>query len=87
MPSKISSMQYHYDAVWVGLSSGSLGIIRRDLSGAWDINNPQLIMLGSESVSCLLPIANGLYAASGRRVWVIDAFTNEQLVSRLTINH
>ena len=41
--------------------------------------------LGEEAISCLLPITThgggGLYAACGRRVWVIDALTNEQVKS------
>ena len=41
--------------------------------------------MGEEGISCLLPITThgggGLYAACGRRVWVIDALTNEQVKS------
>ena len=41
--------------------------------------------MGEEAISCLLPITThgggGLYAACGRRVWVIDALSNEQVKS------
>ena len=41
--------------------------------------------MGEEAITCLLPITThgggGLYAACGRRVWVIDGITNEQLKS------
>ena len=81
LPSEVICIHYHCDAVWVGLSSGTLAVFRRDfISGAWDLNSPSLIDLGSEAVSCILPITNGLYAACGKRVWVIDAYTNEQTV-------
>lgn len=84
LPAHISCIQYHCDSVWVGLSSGSLAVFKRDhlAAGSWDLANPIMSLLGDEPVSCVLPIANGgLYAACGRRVWVMDAFTGEQVVS------
>jgi Rho guanine nucleotide exchange factor 10 len=40
-----------------------------------------VLCLGDEPVSCLLPVTSGLYAACGRKVWVVDAYTNELLKS------
>lgn len=86
LPSQVICIIYHLDAVWVGLASGSLAVFRRDpRNGCWDLSSPQMILLGDEPVACILPMMSGgggaLYAACGKRVWVIDAFTNEQIVS------
>jgi WD40 repeated domain len=72
-------MQYHCDAVWIGLGSGALAVYRRSVvTLAWDLNNVQLLQLGADPVVCLLPVrSSGLYAACGKRVWVIDAVSNE----------
>lgn len=78
LPSGIQCIQYHLDAVWVGLANGTLAVFRREWStGAWDITAPVMLPLSSPGedplpVSCILPIAHGLYAACGRRVWVVD---------------
>ena len=83
VPGDILCMQYHCDAVWIGLASGTLAVFRRSLiTLVWDLQNVQLIPLGSDPVVCLLPVrSSGLYAACGKRVWVVDAYTNEQLKS------
>ena len=83
LPGDILCIQYHCDAVWVGLANGTLAVFRRSLMTlVWDLANVQLIPLGSDPVVCLLPVrASGLYAACGKRVWVVDAYTNEQLKS------
>ena len=76
-------IQYHCDAVWVGLANGTLAVFRRNLlTLIWDLGNIHLISLGTDPVVCLLPVrSSGLYAACGKRVWVVDANTNEQLKS------
>ena len=85
LPGDILCMQYHCDAVWVGLASGSLAVYRRSVvTLSWDLNNMQLIQLGSDPVVCLLPVrSSGLYAACGKRVWVVDAVSNEMQKSFL----
>ncbi len=87
LPSGIASMAHHCDAVWVGLASGQLAVYRRDLCTLrWDLSGGrqvQLLQLGSEPVSCLFPMAAaGLYAACGKRVWVVDAYAGEQVVGK-----
>ncbi|TRY79106.1 hypothetical protein TCAL_02839 [Tigriopus californicus] len=80
LPAEVMCIQYHCEAVWVGLASGSMAVFRRDYSnGAWDLAHPSMIILGCDPVSCLLPIINGIYAACDKRVWVIDGHNNEQL--------
>ncbi len=65
---------------------------------SWDLSSPQLTPLsgegdeegedgevGAQPVSCIFPVSSGgLYAACGKRVWVIDGFTGEQVVSDLS---
>lgn len=84
LPSEILSMQFHAEAVWVGLNGGTLAVFRRSVfSLAWDLSCPQLIELGTtDPVLSLLPMNQpGIYAACGKRVWVVDANTNETLRS------
>jgi len=52
-------MQYHCDAVWVGLSNGKLAVFRRNLMTlAWDPSSVQTLSLGIDPVVCLLPFRN-----------------------------
>ena len=87
LPTEILSMNFHAEAVWVGLASGQIAVFRRNVFNlAWDLGTPQLIDLGSEDpVLSLLPMNGGphlgLYAACGKRVWVIDVNTNETVRS------
>ena len=87
LPADVMCIAYHCDAVWVGLASGALAVFRRNIySLSWDIACPQLVSLGTDAIMSLLPVHSakelpGIYAACGKRVWVIDAFSNEQLRS------
>ena len=87
LPSEIMCMRYHCDAVWVGLASGAIAVFRRSVySLSWEVSCPHLVSLGSDPIMSLLPVHSakelpGIYAACGKRVWVIDAFSNEQLRS------
>lgn len=87
LPTEVMCMRYHCDAVWVGLSSGTLAVFRRNVKSlSWDVLTPQMISLGSDPIMSLLPVHSakelpGIYAACGKRVWVIDAFNNDQLRS------
>ena len=90
LPQEILSMTFHAEAVWVGLNQGCIAVYRRNVfTLAWDLASPTLIDLNSsDPVLSLLPMAsasnhnhNGLYAACGKRVWVIDVTTNETVRS------
>ncbi len=87
LPAAIAAMCHHCDAVWVGLSGGRMAAFRRDpFSLRWDVAAPaSVIQLGTEPVACLLPMAAaaGIYAACGKRVWVVDAYGGEQVVTIL----
>jgi len=85
LPAAPRSLAHHCDAVWAGTDGGQLVCFRRGpYGGAWDLLAPRDLSLGSEPVSCVFPISSGLvYAACGRRVWVVDAYTCEQVKSFL----
>lgn len=41
----------------------------------------QVITLGSDPVTCLLPVNASVYCGCGRKVWVIDSSTAKVTVS------
>ena len=62
-------------------------LCRRSSASCWDISTPSsTLLLASEPVTALLPIAGALYAAAGRRVMMIDAWNNS-IVVRPNIIH
>ncbi|XP_075237869.1 rho guanine nucleotide exchange factor 10-like [Lycorma delicatula] len=97
----IISIRQHCDSVFIALTNGRLLIYRRhnitmnhvtggggqqhSPSGSLLIE-PEEIELGSEPVSCLLPINLSVYAACGKTVTVLSAITGE-LQKSFTIQH
>lgn len=78
VPDIITQIKYHCDSVFVALGNGVLLVYRRNLvDGAWLLKDPQVLTLGSEPVSSLLPINLCLYAACGKKVWVLSSITGE----------
>lgn len=78
VPALIVQIKYHYDCVYIALGNGTLLIYRRNpLDGTWMLKDPQLLSLGSEQVSCILPINMCVYAACGKKVWVLNGITGE----------
>ncbi|KAJ8680110.1 hypothetical protein QAD02_015897 [Eretmocerus hayati] len=73
----VVQIKYHYDNVFVALNTGSLLMFRRQCDGAWNFKEPSVITLGSDAVSCLMPINSSVYAACGKKVWVLNAMTGE----------
>ncbi|KYB25331.1 rho guanine nucleotide exchange factor 10 isoform X1 [Tribolium castaneum] len=74
----ITQIKCHCDSVFVALANGTLNVYRRNVvDGSWLLQEPQIINLGSEAVSSLLPINSCLYAACGKKVWVISGLTGE----------
>ena len=72
-------MVYHCGKVWVGLVNGSVSVFRRDQTINWDLNTPHVISVTSDQpapVTCLVPVSGGLYASSGRKIVMIDAWSN-----------
>lgn len=74
----IVQIRCHYDCVFVALANGSLlQYTRNSNDGSWLLKDPQTLTLGTDPVSCLLPINMCLYAACGKKVWVLSALTGE----------
>ena len=76
-----SCLVYHCGKVFVGLVSGAVSVFRRDHTVSWDLNTPATLTLGPDPapLTCLLPVAGpggALYAAAGRRIFLLDAWTN-----------
>lgn len=81
-PASVVKLKYYWDQMFVALVNGSIAIFKRNsLDGAWELNAPAtLVSLGEDPVVDLLPIGSLLYAACGRRVYVLDVGTGETLV-------
>lgn len=78
VPDVITQIKYHCDSVFVALGNGSLLVYRRNpVDGAWLLKDPQVLNIGSDPVSSLLPINLCLYAACGKKVWVLSGITGE----------
>ncbi|KAJ9586693.1 hypothetical protein L9F63_019731 [Diploptera punctata] len=78
VPAVIVQIKCHCDCVFVALANGSLLQFSRDPhDGSWALKHPQTLSLGSDPVSSLLPINMCLYAACGKKVWVLNAITGE----------
>jgi len=67
---------YHCGKVWVGLVNGHVSVFRRDQTVNWDLVNPYTVTLDACPVTCLLPVSGALYAASGRKIFMLDAWSN-----------
>ncbi|KRT85685.1 hypothetical protein AMK59_553, partial [Oryctes borbonicus] len=78
VPDVIVQIKYHCDSVFVALGNGGLLIYRRNpIDGSWLLKDPQALHLGGDPVSSLLPINLSVYAACGKKVWVLNALTGE----------
>lgn len=74
----IVQIKYHCDSVFVALGNGSLLVFRRhSMDGTWLLKEPQSMNLSNDTVSCLLPINMSVYAACGKKVWVLSGVTGE----------
>ncbi|XP_066993749.2 rho guanine nucleotide exchange factor 10-like protein [Anabrus simplex] len=78
VPAVIVQIRSHCDCVFVALANGSLLQYKRHPhDGAWALKEPHSLTLGSDPVSCLLPINASLYAACGKKVWVLHGSAGE----------
>ncbi|XP_066590012.1 rho guanine nucleotide exchange factor 10 isoform X2 [Prorops nasuta] len=73
----VMEIKYHCDNVFVALVTGVLLMFKRQLDGCWLLVDPFVISLGNEAVACLMPINTSVYAACGKKVWVLNAMTGE----------
>jgi len=75
MPAPVVSIRYHGDQVFVALGNGSIMVLAA--SPVADIAAATTLQLGTEPVSCLLPINSALYAACDKKVSVLCPYTAE----------
>jgi len=79
------SLVYHGGQVFVGLANGHLNVYNRNLRQCWILDNPSTVNLGRDSVSALLPVAGGLFLATGRRVLLLES-TGFNVLRQITIH-
>ncbi|XP_034941800.1 rho guanine nucleotide exchange factor 10-like protein isoform X2 [Chelonus insularis] len=77
----VIQIKYHCDNVFVALGSGSLLMFKRNVDRNWHMGEPSVICLGADPVACLMPINNTVYAACGKKVWVLKAASGEVMKS------
>ncbi|RXG61933.1 Rho guanine nucleotide exchange factor 10 [Armadillidium vulgare] len=82
----ITTIKYHCDQVFVGLSNGNVQVYRRGTDGAWLLSDPIIISLGLRPITALLPISTHVYASCGNQVYVIDCFT-AQVTKEFGVQH
>lgn len=82
----IIEIKYHCDNVFVALGTGLLLLFRRQVDGAWNFKDPFSISLGNDPVSCLMPINTSVYAACGKKVWVLNA-TSGDIIKSFSAQH
>ncbi|XP_011056396.1 PREDICTED: rho guanine nucleotide exchange factor 10-like isoform X3 [Acromyrmex echinatior] len=77
----VIEIKYHCDNVFVALGMGLLLLFKRQADGAWNLKDPFSISLGNDPVSCLMPINTSVYAACGKKVWVLNATSGDVIKS------
>lgn len=73
----VVEIKYHCDNVFVALGTGLLLLFKRQVDGVWALKDPFTISLGNDPVSCLMPINTSIYAACGKKVWVLNATSGD----------
>lgn len=82
LPAVANQVLYHMDNVFVALISGSLLIFRKNMEQLWNLKDYQTVPLShQELITSLLPINGNVYAACGKKVWVINGSSAEVLKS------
>ncbi|KAG4078905.1 hypothetical protein HA402_007455 [Bradysia odoriphaga] len=80
LSSGITQIVYHLGNVFVAMANGTLEIFRRSGDGEWNLKASQTVTLMENSkVSHLLPIKDNVYAACGRKVWVVNGSSGDIL--------
>lgn len=82
----VVQIKYHCDNVFVALGNGSLLMFRRHADGSWLMAEPMIITLGPDPVACLMPINNTVYAACGKKVWVLKGVSGE-VIKSFSVQH
>ncbi|KAF7989094.1 hypothetical protein HCN44_007404 [Aphidius gifuensis] len=83
----VIQIKYHCDNVFVALGNGTLIIYKRQIDGTWGItSDTSIITLGNDPVACLMPINSTVYAACGKKVWVLSGLTGE-IIKNFSVQH
>jgi len=82
----VIEIKYHCDNVFVALGTGLLLLFKRQIDGAWTLKDPFSISLGNDPVSCLMPINTSVYAACGKKVWVLNAISGD-ITKSFSVQH
>lgn len=81
--SPATQIKYFNANVYVALSNGHIYVYSRlsDGTGAWDLDHPTIVTLGTDPVTSLLACARqeALLAACGPKIWRIDGHSQEVL--------
>ena len=70
LPVSANCLVHHGGKVYAGLDNGTVAVFRRDHTQAGSVS------LGSERVSCILPVSGLLYVSCGRTIATLDVMTN-----------
>ncbi|KAK0160358.1 hypothetical protein PV328_007776 [Microctonus aethiopoides] len=82
----VIQIKYHCNNVFVALNNGSLLMFQRNVDGNWLMIEPLIIPLGTDPVTCLMPINNTVYAACGKKVWVLCGISGE-VIKTFSVQH
>ncbi|KAL0127438.1 hypothetical protein PUN28_005618 [Cardiocondyla obscurior] len=82
----VVEIKYHCDNVFVALGTGLLLLFSRQVDGTWSFKDPYILSLGNDPVSCLMPINTSVYAACGKKVWVLNATTGD-IIKNFSVQH
>lgn len=82
----VIEIKYYCDNVFVALGTGSLLLFKRQADGTWPLKDPFTISLGNDPVSCLMSINTSIYAACGKKVWVLNAISGD-IAKNFSVQH
>ncbi|XP_043283373.1 rho guanine nucleotide exchange factor 10-like protein isoform X2 [Venturia canescens] len=78
VPGPVVQIKHHCDNVFVALGTGSVLMFKRQMDdGTWLLRDPTVITLGTDPVASLMPINASVYAACGKKVWVLNGTSGE----------
>lgn len=78
VPGVPSHIVWHNENVFVALSSGNILMFRRDSSNLWNLQQyKELALDTSQGISSMLSINSSIYAASGRKIFVLNGTTGD----------
>ncbi|XP_015110242.1 rho guanine nucleotide exchange factor 10-like protein isoform X2 [Diachasma alloeum] len=80
-PGSVIQIKSHCDNIFIALDTGNLLIYKRNQDGSWNLSTPSQASLGRDPVASLMPINSTVYAACGKKVWVLSGPTGEVLKS------